>query len=181
MVAEPGFDVARFVESPLEELLDARLSGRPLQGGEERIPFGDDLRVGRQAVHVDQPLRLSEGLFVERRDSRGERVDEVVQFRVGEGPVDVPVALGEVAVDIVGAQQDFQRTAAPDQPRQPRHRAAAGDQARAHLPLRQQRLLPAGESHIAGEGELAADAGGTPADRGDRHDGCAAQPRQHVG
>ena len=95
--------------------------------------------------------------------------------------IDVAVALRQVAVDVVRAEQDLQRAAAPDQARQPGHRAAAGHQAGADLPLRQDRLLPAGEAHVAGERELAADAGRPPANRRDRDDRRAAQPHEHVG
>ena len=47
--------------------------------------------------------------------------------------------------------------------------------------MRKDRFLPAGEAHVASEGELAADAGRAPADRRNRHNRRPAQTHKHVG
>ena len=67
-----------------------------------------------------------------------------------------------------------------DQPGQARHGPAAGDQADAHFPLRQDRLFPAGETHVAGQSELAAVPCRPTADQGDRHEGRARQAHKDV-
>ena len=51
------------------------------------------------------------------------------------------------------------------------HRPAAGDQADAYFPLRQQRFFATRKAHVAGQGKLTSVPGGAPADQGDRHDG----------
>ena len=51
--------------------------------------------------------------------------------------------------------------------RQAGHGAATRHQRGADFPLRQERLLAAGEAHVARQGQLAADAGGAAADRHD--------------
>jgi hypothetical protein len=54
VVSEPGLDVARLLQSALEEGLDALLCGGPTERGEEGVPLRGDLGVGRQAVDVDE-------------------------------------------------------------------------------------------------------------------------------
>ncbi len=44
----------------------------------------------------------------------GEAIDEGVEFRIGNGAVDVAVAFGEFAGEVIGADQDFERPAAAD-------------------------------------------------------------------
>ena len=82
MVAQSGFDVPRFVKATLKQQLNSGLGCGTSQRGEKRIPLGRDLRIGRQTVHVDQSLRLGDRLLVERRDPRGESVNEPVEFGV---------------------------------------------------------------------------------------------------
>src|SRR5262249_38239640 len=53
-------------------------------------------------------------------------------------------------------------------------------QARAYFPLRQDRLLSTGETHVAGQCQLAADARRSPANARNRNDRSATQPHQHV-
>ena len=100
---------------------------------------------------------------------------------IGERPIDVAVPLGEFATDVICSEQNFERAATADEPRQPRHGTAARHQTGADFPLRQDRLFPAGEAHIAGEGQLAADPGRPPANLSDRNDRRAADADKHVG
>jgi hypothetical protein len=52
----------------------------------EPWPNGTMYHVWQQSVQVDQALCLRDGLFVERRDPRGERLDELIEFGVGQSP-----------------------------------------------------------------------------------------------
>lgn len=105
VVAKPCLDISWFVEPTLEQFLDSRLGSGAAERGEKGVPLGCDLRVGRQAVHVDQTFRLRERLFVERRNSCGKCVDEGVEFGVGQGAVDVSVEFRQLTADIVGTEQ----------------------------------------------------------------------------
>src|SRR4051794_2255076 len=79
---EPRLDISRFVKTALKQRLNSRLRRGAPQRGEERVPLGRDLRVGRQTVQVDQALGLRDGLLVEGRNPRGECVNERVEFGV---------------------------------------------------------------------------------------------------
>jgi len=61
-------------------------------------------------------LDRGERLLVERSDSRCKSLDESVEFAVGEGPIDVAVALRQFTVDILATRQHFKCASAPYQP-----------------------------------------------------------------
>ena len=63
----------------------------------------------------DEILRGGDGTPVEGGDPARERVDEAVQFGVWKCPVDVPVSFRGVAVEVVRAENDFERPTATDQ------------------------------------------------------------------
>src|SRR3981189_3440024 len=88
----------------------------------------------------------------------GERVDKAVQFGVWECPVDVSVSFRGVAVEVVRAEDDFERAAAADQQWEAFRTAAAGIYSHPDFGLAQQRVLARREAHVAGEDELAAHA-----------------------
>jgi hypothetical protein len=70
-----------------------------------------------------------------------ERVDEAVQFGVWKCPVDVPVSFRGVAVEIVRAENDFERPTATDQMWEAFRTAAAGMQSRPDFGLAESRVL----------------------------------------
>src|SRR5437773_2806396 len=90
------------------------------------------------------------------------------------------MGLGQLSPDVFGTEAHLQRTSAPDQPRQPRHGPAAGDQADAHFPLREYGLLPTDKRHVAGQRDFAAVPGGAPSDQGDRDNRRARQAHEAV-
>ena len=127
---ERAFEVAVGVEPELFEPGPLRL----LRGTPEQLAEvgegGRELAVGGQRHLVDVGLRARDRVVIEAREPRGDRVDLVVEPVVGDRAVDVPVLLRARSVEIVGDQQDLERPAATDQPRQPGHRPAPGDHAR---------------------------------------------------
>src|SRR2546423_14707867 len=149
--SESIFQVARRLEPVLQEGLDSLLRRRSLDGGHAGVPARSDLDVGRQAGLVHKPLGVGDRPLVERGDPGGERVDEIVQLAIRERAVDVAQALGIGAADVIGAQEHLEGAPAPHDPRQARHRPAAGDETGAHFELRQQRFLSAREAHVAGQ------------------------------
>jgi hypothetical protein len=75
-------------------------------------------------------LRGGDGSPVEGGDPARERVDEAVQFGVWKCPVDVSVSFRGVAVEIVRAENDFERPTAPDQMWKTFRTAASGTRRR---------------------------------------------------
>src|SRR6195256_5565386 len=107
---------------------------------------------------VDEILRGGDGPPVEGGDPARQRVDEAVQFGVWKCPVDVSVSFRGVAVEIVRAENDFERPTAPDQMWKTFRTAAAGMQSHPYFGLAQSRVLARRKAHVAGEDELAAHA-----------------------
>src|SRR5207245_1736028 len=97
-------------------------------------------------------------------DPARERVDEAVQFGVWKCPVDVSVSLRGVAVEIVRAENDFERPTATDQMWKTFRTAAAGMHSHPDFGLAESRVLARREAHVAGEDELAAHAPDTASD-----------------
>src|SRR3954471_10847863 len=165
MMSKSVLDVPRTMEAARHQRLDPGLRGGPSKRGDEGVPLRCYLSIRRQACRVNQALGVCDGLLVERGNPHRQSIDEALEFGVGKGAVDVSVALGEVAADIIGAEQDFQRPTAANEARQSRHRPAARHQAGADFPLRQDSSFAARKAHVACQRELAADARRPPADR----------------
>src|SRR5258708_9277527 len=118
---------------------------------------------------VDEILRGGDGTPVEGGDPARERVDEAVQFGVWKCPVDVPVSFRGVAVEIVRAEDDFERPTAPDQMWEAFRTATTWMQSHPDFGLTQSRVLARRKTHIAGEDELAAHAPDTASDLRDAY------------
>jgi len=73
-------------------------------------------------------------------------------------PVDVSVSFRGVAVEIVRAENDFERPTLADQMWKTFRTAAAGVHSQPRLRLAESRVLARREAHVAGEDELAAHA-----------------------
>jgi hypothetical protein len=113
---------------------------------------------------VDEILRGGDGTPVEGGDPACERVDEAVQFGVWKRPVDISVSFRGVAVEIVRAENDFERPTATDQMWKTFRTAASGMQSHPDFGVAESRVLARREAHVAGEDELAADAPETASD-----------------
>src|SRR2546429_5389637 len=113
---------------------------------------------------VDRILRGGHGTPVEGGDPARQRVDEAVQFGVWKCPVDVSVSFRGVAVEIVRAENDFERPTATDQMWKTFRTAAARMQSHPYFGLAESRVLARREAHVAGEDELAAHAPDTASD-----------------
>src|SRR5467141_4002670 len=121
-----SFEVAVSLESALQQILDPLLRFRPSQRGLKRSDGGEEPVGGWQRDLVNEILRRRDGTPVEGGDPARERVDEAVEFRVRQCPVDVSVSLRGVAVEAVRTENDFERAAAADQVREAFRTAAAG-------------------------------------------------------
>jgi hypothetical protein len=74
---------------------------------------------------IDEILGCRERTPIEGSDSSREHVDESVQLIVRKCPIDVSVSLRRLAVEVVRTENDFQRTAAANEPREAFGPAAA--------------------------------------------------------
>ena len=68
-------------------------------------------------MRVEQARELDWNRFLGGDPAR-KRVDEAVQFGVGQCPVNVPVSFRSYAVEVVRTENDFERAAAADQMRE---------------------------------------------------------------
>ena len=123
----PSFLVIRVLLKPeLQHSLNSPLRFRPRQRG---LKGGDGVEEpvgGRQRNLVDETLRGGDGAPIEGGNSARERIDEAVQLGVWKRPVDVSVPFRRVAVEVVRAENDFERAAAADQMWEAFGAAAAG-------------------------------------------------------
>src|SRR4029077_3107993 len=101
---------------------------------------------------------------IEGSDPAREHIDEAVQLRVRKCPVDVSVSFRSVAVEVVRAENDFERAAAADQMWEALRTAAPGVDHHPDFEFAQLRVLSRREAHVAGEDELAAYAPDTAPD-----------------
>src|SRR2546430_2631903 len=103
-------------------------------------------RAGSFSPKTSRRLRISKvdmlnGTAVEGGDPARERVDEAAQFGVWKCPVDVSVSFRGVAVEIVRAENDFERPTATDQMWEAFRTAAAGMQSHPDFGLAESRVL----------------------------------------
>src|SRR6202030_3388506 len=113
--------------------------------------------VGRwQRDLVNQILRRRDGTPVEGGDPARERVDEAVQLRVRKCAVDVSISFCGIAVEVVRAENDFERAAAADQMWEPFRTPAARMQSHPDFRLAKPCVLARREAYVTSENKLAA-------------------------
>src|SRR5207249_10508554 len=110
----PMLEVVFPLESALYQSLDSLLRFRPRQGGLKGVQGVEEPAGGWQRGLVNEILRGRDSTPVEGGDPARERVDEAVEFRVRKCPIDVSVSFRGVAVEVVRAENDFERAAAAD-------------------------------------------------------------------
>src|SRR5260221_8973983 len=93
---------------------------------------------------------------IERGDPSRKCIDKTVQLFIWKRAVDVPILCRSIAVEVVGAKNDFERAAATDHRREALGASAAGMQPHSHFPMTQQPVLARRKTHIANEHAIAA-------------------------
>src|ERR1700679_445791 len=101
MISKPGFNFARRVKAFFKQSAKSFLGRWSPERSGKGLPFWCNFGVGRQAIQVNQPLRLGDCLLVKRCNSCSERVDECVELSVRQRTIDVAVQLCQIAVDVV--------------------------------------------------------------------------------
>ena len=161
MISKPESQRLLAPESLVQTKHESFLGPRSPKRRDKRLPFWYDFGVRRQAIQVHQPLRLRDCLFVKRCDSCRERIDECIKLGVRQRTVDIAIQLRQVAVESSAPKST--PTLARDRSNAAiSHGASSRDQAGPNLPLREDRLFPAGKTHVACQSEFAADAGCPP-------------------
>ena len=104
-------EVAVLLETAIYQDLDSPLSLSPSQRGLEGVESVENLVRGWQRDLVDKTLRRRDCAPVEGGDPPRERIDKAVQFRFRKCTVDISVSLRGIAIEIVRAKDDLERTA----------------------------------------------------------------------
>src|SRR5260370_23380738 len=147
--------------------MDSLLRFTPCQGGLKGVERVEEPVGGWQRDLVNEILRRRDSTPVEGGYPARENVDEAVQLRVGECPVDVSVSFRGVAIEVVRAENDFQRATATHQMWETFRSTAPRMQSDSNFGLTQARVFARRKPHVASEHKLAARASNTAANLGD--------------
>src|SRR5450755_286357 len=180
-VSQAIFCIAGFAKAAPNQLLDPLLCGWSCHRSNASVPPGFDFDIRRQTSDVDKAPGIHDCPFVEGGDSAGKRIDKSVNVSIRQRPINVAIELGQVAWDVVCAQNHFQGAPSSHETRQLRHGATARHQTGANFKLRQDGVFATGETHVARKGKLTSHTSRPPANRRDRYDGSSTQAHQHLG
>src|SRR2546429_1622212 len=180
-ISQAIFCIAGFAKASPNQLLDPILCGWSCHRSNARVPPGFDLDIRRQTSDVDKAPGVHDCPFVEGGDSVGKRIDKSVKVSIRQRPIHVAIELGQVAWDVVCAQNHFQGAPSSHETRQLRHRAAARRQTGANFKLRQDGFFATGKTHVAGKGKLTSHTSRPSANRRYRYDRSTTQAHQHLG
>src|SRR5262249_55998145 len=125
-------------------------------------------------------LRRRDRTPIEGGDPAREPVDEAVQLRVRKCPVDVSVSFRGVALEVVRAENNFERAAAADQQWEAFRTGAGGIHSYPDFGLAQSRVLARREAHVASEDELAAHAPDAASDLRDADHGGLGETDERI-
>src|SRR6266436_558540 len=175
------FCIAGFAKASSNQLLDPLLCGWSCHRGDASVPPGFDFDIRRQTSDVDKAPCIHDCPFVEGGDSAGKRIDKSVKVSIRQRPIHIAIELGQVAWDVVCAQNHFQSAPSSHETRQLRHGATTRHKTGANFKLRQNGFFAAGKTHVAGQGKLASHTSRPPANRRYRYDRRTTQAHQHLG
>src|SRR6266403_3367828 len=175
------FCIAGFAKASPNQLLDSLLCSWSCHRSNARVPPGFDLDIRRQTSDVDKAPGVHDCPFVEGGDSVGKRIDKSVKVSIRHRPIHVAIELGQVACDVVCAQNHFQGAPSSHETRQLRHGATARHQTGANFKLRQDGFFATGKTHVAGKGKLASHTSRPSANQRYRYNRCTTQAHQHLG
>jgi glyoxylase I family protein len=139
----------------VEECGHARGSFGIAEADAEELVFGEQPfgRVGQRRVYGLLGARDRAG--GERRDARGEGVDERAQLLRGERPVHIAPVCGGLRVDVAASERDLECASSADETGEPLCPAAVGNDADRDLRLGEYRPADRREPHVERERELA--------------------------
>ena len=110
---------------------------------------------------IDLGIRRGQRFAVERGQTPEQRIDKRVEVVIVQRVVHPTIALSDIGIEIVGAEDDLEGARAADHARQPFQRSAGPDQSAADLGVAEYGALPGSKAHVSGQHELVADAART--------------------
>src|SRR6266851_9598381 len=153
-ISQTIFCIAGFAKASPNQLFDPLLCGRSCHRSNACVPPRFDFDIRRQTSDVDKASGIHDCSFVEGGDSGSKRIDKSVEVGILQGPIYVPIELGQVAWDVICAQDHFEGAPSSHETRQLRHGATARHQTGAHFKLRQDGFFATGKAHVAGKSKL---------------------------
>src|ERR1700675_2038622 len=117
--AEVQFEVARNAVTDIVDLGTARLCTGQGQHWEEQVVARLKLCSCRRSEPIDLGLRRGQGFTVERGQTPDERIDKRVEVTIVQRAVHPTIALGDISIEIVAAEDDLECTRAADQAWEP--------------------------------------------------------------
>src|SRR6266404_2822556 len=96
-VSQAIFCIAGFAKASPNQLLDPLLCGWSCHRSNARVPPGFDFDIRRQTSEVDKAPGIHDCSFVEGGDSGSKRIDKSVEVGILQGPIYVPIKLGQVS------------------------------------------------------------------------------------
>ena len=100
--------------------------GRPLRGLPERVYLRSQRLVSRKCRGTDEPLDVGGREQIEPGHPLGEGIDQFDERLVGDRTVDVAIPLGELAVEVLAADEGLECAGATDEARKAVDRPPAG-------------------------------------------------------
>src|SRR5258708_23018056 len=180
-VSQAIFCIAGFAKASPNQLLDPLLCGWSCHRSNARVPPGFDFDIRRQTCDVDKAPGIHDCPFVEGGDSAGKRIDKSVKFSIRQRPIHIAIDFGQVAWNVVCAQNHFQSAPSSHETRQLRHGATTRHKTGANFKLRQNGFFATGKTHVAGQGKLTSHTSRPAANRRNRYDRSTTQAHQHLG
>src|SRR6266852_9840953 len=148
------FCFAGFAKASPNLLLDPLLCGWSCHRSDASVPPGFDFDIRRHTSEIDKAPGIHDCALVEGGDSAGERIDKSVEVSIRQRPIHIAIDLGQVAWDVVRAQNHFQGAPSSHETRQLRHGATTRHKTGANFKLRQDSFFATGKTHVAGKGKL---------------------------
>src|ERR1700675_277273 len=108
--AEVQFEVARNAVTDIADLGTARLCTGQGQQWEEQVDARLKLGSCRRPEPIDLGLRRGQRFMVERGQTPDERLDKGIEAVVVQRAVYPAIALGDISVEVVTAQDDLKRS-----------------------------------------------------------------------
>ena len=138
----------------LPPLRQARLEPRPCQRVGE-LPIGcQEIGIWRERGPVDLGFGSRERLLVEGCKASCYAIHEAIQFSIGNRSCHPSIALCQISVIVIAAQDGFERSIPTDQSGQTFASATAWQNAEADLGLTENRMLAASLAQIARQSQL---------------------------
>src|ERR1700677_3864381 len=131
--AEVQFEVAWNAVTNITHLRTARLRTRQGQQWEEQVDARLKLGSCRRPEPIDLGLRRGQRFMVKRGQTPDESIDKRIEVFIVQRAVHPAIALGDIRIEIVAAENDLKSPRAADQAREPFQRSAARDQSDADL------------------------------------------------